>query len=310
MNKKIFAPVILMTAMLLSACSTTPKTTSLLDQTRMDYQAAQNNSNVQTLAPLEMRQADVAMNDANKAAKDNESSEKIDRLAYIAKQKIGVAQELAKQKQAEAAVADAAKARDQIRLEQRTNEADKAKMQADQAKAQADQARLAAQIAQGEASEAQRRAQEEQAKALEMQNRNAALEAQLADLQAKTTVRGIVITLGDVLFGVDQAKLNPDGMRTVQKLATVLQSNMQRTVLIEGHTDNTGSQAHNQDLSERRAAAVRSALVLMGVSRDRVEIKGYGEAFPIAENNNAQNRQLNRRVEIILSDVNGKITPR
>ncbi|BBB65006.1 membrane protein [Undibacterium sp. YM2] len=310
MNKKIFAPVMLMTAMVLSACSTVPKTTSLLDQTRMDYQAAQNNPNVQTLAPLEMRQADVAMNDANNAAKDNESSEKIDRLAYLAKQKIGIAQELAKQKQAEAAVADAAKARDQIRLEQRTNEADKAKMQADQAKAQADQARLAAQVAQGEASEAQRRAQEEQAKALEMQNRNAALESQLADLQAKTTVRGIVITLGDVLFGVDQSKLNPDGMRTVQKLATVLQNNMQRTVLVEGHTDNTGSHAHNQDLSERRANAVRSALVLMGVSRDRIETKGYGEAFPIAENNTAQNRQFNRRVEIILSDANGKILPR
>ncbi len=300
----------LMTAMVLSACSTVPKTTSLLDQTRMDYQAAQNNPNVQTLAPLEMRQADVAMNDANNAAKDNESSEKIDRLAYLAKQKIGIAQELAKQKQAEAAVADAAKARDQIRLEQRTNEADKAKMQADQAKAQADQARLAAQVAQGEASEAQRKAQEEQAKALEMQSRNAALESQLADLQAKTTVRGIVITLGDVLFGVDQSKLNPDGMRTVQKLATVLQNNMQRTVLVEGHTDNTGSHAHNQDLSERRANAVRSALVLMGVSRDRIETKGYGETFPIAENNTAQNRQFNRRVEIILSDANGKILPR
>lgn len=310
MNKKIFAPVMLMTAMVLSACSTVPKTTSLLDQTRMDYQAAQNNPNVQTLAPLEMRQADVAMNDANNAAKDNESSEKIDRLAYLAKQKIGIAQELAKQKQAEAAVADAAKARDQIRLEQRTNEADKAKMQADQAKAQADQARLAAQVAQGEASEAQRKAQEEQAKALEMQSRNAALESQLADLQAKTTVRGIVITLGDVLFGVDQSKLNPDGMRTVQKLATVLQNNMQRTVLVEGHTDNTGSHAHNQDLSERRANAVRSALVLMGVSRDRIETKGYGETFPIAENNTAQNRQFNRRVEIILSDANGKILPR
>lgn len=310
MNKKIFAPVILMTAMLLSACGTAPKTTSLLDQTRMDYQAAQNNPNVQTLAPLEMRQADVAMNDANKAAKDNESSEKIDRLAYIAKQKIGVAQELAKQKQAEASVADAAKARDQIRLEQRTNEADKAKMQADQAKSQAEQARLAAQIAQGEASDAQRKAQEEQAKALEMQNRNAALEAQLADLQAKTTVRGIVITLGDVLFGVDQSKLNPDGMRTAQKLAVILLNNMQRTVLIEGHTDNTGTHAHNQDLSERRANAVRSALVLMGISRDRIETRGYGEAFPIAENNTAQNRQFNRRVEIILSDVNGKILPR
>lgn len=310
MIKKIFTPALLLTVMLLAACSTTPKTTSLLDQTRMDYQAAQNNPNVLSLAPLEMRQAGVAMDDANNAAKDNESSEKIDRLAYLAKQKIATAQELSKQKLAEASVADAAKARDQIRLEQRTNEADKAKMQADQAKAQAEQARLAAQIAQGEAGDAQRKAAEEQARALEMQNRNAALEAQLADLQAKTTTRGIVITLGDVLFGVDQSKLNPDGMRTVQKLATVLQNNMQRTVLIEGHTDNTGTQAHNQDLSERRAGAVRSALVLMGVSRDRIETKGYGETFPVTENNTAQNRQLNRRVEIILSDVNGKVLPR
>ncbi|MDP1976403.1 OmpA family protein [Undibacterium sp.] len=310
MIKKIFTPALLLTAMLLAACSTTPKTTSLLDQTRMDYQAAQNNPNVLSLAPLEMRQAGVAMDDANNAAKDNESSEKIDRLAYLAKRKIATAQELSKQKLAEASVADAAKARDQIRLEQRTNEADKAKMQADQAKAQAEQARLAAQIAQGEAGDAQRKAAEEQARALEMQNRNAALEAQLADLQAKTTTRGIVITLGDVLFGVDQSKLNPDGMRTVQKLATVLQNNMQRTVLIEGHTDNTGTQAHNQDLSERRAGAVRSALVLMGVSRDRIETKGYGETFPVTENNTAQNRQLNRRVEIILSDVNGKVLPR
>ncbi|MFZ6872629.1 OmpA family protein [Undibacterium sp. Di27W] len=310
MNKKIFAPVILLTAMLLAACSTAPKTTSLLEQARMDYRAAQSNPNVQTLAPLELRQAEVAMNDANNAAKDNESSEKIDRLAYLAKQKTGVAQELTKQKLAEASVADAAKARDQIRLEQRTNEADQAKMQADQAKAQAEQARLAAQIAQGEASDAQRKAQEEQAKALEMQNRNATLEAQLADLQAKTTVRGIVVTLGDVLFGVDQSKLNPDGMRNVQKLALVLQNNPQRTVLIEGYTDNTGSQSHNQDLSERRAAAVRSALVLMGVSRDRVITKGYGESYPVVENDTAQNRQLNRRVEIILSDANGKISQR
>ncbi|MFZ6742865.1 OmpA family protein [Undibacterium sp. JH2W] len=310
MNKKIFTPVILLTAMLLDACSTAPKTTSLLDQTRMDYRAAQNNPNVQTLAPLELRQAEVAMNDANNAAKDNESSEKIDRLAYLAKQKVGVAQELTKQKLAEASVADAAKARDQIRLEQRTNEADQAKMQADQAKAQAEQARLAAQIAQGEASDAQRKAQEEQAKALEMQNRNATLEAQLAELQAKTTVRGIVITLGDVLFGVDQSKLNPDGMRNMKKLALVLQNNPQRTVLIEGYTDNTGTKAHNQDLSERRAAAVRSALVLMGVSRDRVITKGYGESYPVVENDTAQNRQLNRRVEIVLSDANGKISQR
>ncbi|MFZ6766364.1 OmpA family protein [Undibacterium sp. Di26W] len=301
--KKIFLPAALLTTLVLAACSSMPKTTSLLDQTRMDYQAAQNNPNIITLAPLEMRQATVAMDDANTAAKNDESSEKIDRLAYLAKQKIGVAQELTKQKMAEASVAAAAKTRDQIRLDQRTNEAD-------QAKAQAEQARLAAQIAQAEASDAQKRSLDEQAKANEIQGRNAALEAQLADLKAKTTERGIIITLGDVLFGIDQAKLTPEGMRTTQKLADVLQSNMQRTVLVEGYTDNTGSKAHNQDLSERRAGAVRSALVLMGVARDRIATRGYGEAYPAAENDSAQNRQLNRRVEIVLSDANGKTTPR
>jgi len=301
--KKIFLPAALLTTLVLTACSSMPKTTSLLEQTRMEYQAAQNNPNVSTLAPLEMRQATVAMDDANTAAKNDENSEKIDRLAYLAKQKIGLAQELTKQKMAEASVAAAAQTRDQIRLDQRTNEAD-------QAKAQAERARLAAQIAQAEASDAQKRSMDEQAKANEMQSRNAALEAQLADLKAKTTERGIIITLGDVLFGIDQAKLTPEGMRTTQKLADVLQSNMQRTVLVEGYTDNTGSKAHNQDLSERRASAVRSALVLMGVARDRIATRGYGEAYPAAENDTAQNRQLNRRVEIVLSDASGKTIPR
>ncbi|MFZ6658146.1 OmpA family protein [Undibacterium sp. TJN19] len=310
MNKKIFTPAALLLAMVLTACSTMPKSTSLLDQTRMDYQSAQNNPNTLSMAPLEMQQATAAMNDANNAAKNNESSETIDKLAYLAKQKIGVAQELTKQKMAEASVANAAKIRDQMRLEQRTNEAD-------QAKAQAEQAKLAAQIAQAEASDAQKRAmeeqrkaQEEQARNQEAQSRNAALEAQLADLKAQTTERGIIITLGDVLFGVDQAKLTPNGMRTTQKLADILNGNMQRTVLVEGYTDNTGSAPHNQDLSERRASAVRSALQLMGIAPERISIRGYGEKYPVAPNDNAQNRQLNRRVEIVLSDANGKINQR
>ena len=308
--KKLFLPVTILTTLILSACSSAPKTTSLLDQTRMEYRSAQNNPNVLTLAPLQMREASDAMENANKAAKDNESNEKIDKLAYLAKQKIGVAQELSKQKMAEASVADAAKARDQIRLDQRTNEAERAKAEADRAKSQADQAKLEAQVAQADAMNAQKVAQDEQAKNMEAQNRNAMLEAQLADLKAKTTERGIVVTLGDVLFGVDQAKLTPDGMRTVQKLADVLQNNMQRNVLIEGYTDNTGSKAHNQDLSERRAGAVRSALVLMGVGRDRISTRGYGEMYPAAENDSSVGRQLNRRVEILLSDANGKIIQR
>lgn len=303
-------PVLLAIAVLVSACSSMPKTTSLLDQTRSDYVMAQNNSKVTNYAPSEMKQAGDALAQANDAASKKESEEKIDKLAYLAKQKIALTQEVANQRSAEAEIANAGKERDQIRLDQRTMEANQANAKANQANAKAnqaiaiaDQSRLATQIAQDETVNAQRQAQEAQARA-------AQLEKQLSDLAAKQTERGIVITIGDVLFGTDQARLNPEGMRTTQKLADVLQQNPQRTVLIEGFTDSTGSAEHNQDLSERRASAVRSALQLAGVNRDRIAIRGYGLAYPVAANDTAQNRQLNRRVEIVLSDATGKISPR
>lgn len=296
MKKIITLPALLAIAVLLAACSSMPTTTSLLDQTRADYVTAQSNPKVASYAPLEMQQAGVAMAQANAAAKDDDSAEKIDKLAYLARQKIALTQEVAKQKAAEAEVASAGKERDQLRLDQRTNEANQAQMQAEQS-------RLAEQVAQGKTAEAQRKTQEAQARA-------AQLETQLADLAAKKTERGIVITLSDVLFGTDQARLTPDGMRTAQKLADVLQQNPQRTVLIEGFTDSTGAASYNQQLSERRATAVRSALSDMGVARERIAIRGYGESYPVAANNTSQSRQLNRRVEIILSDDSGKIAPR
>lgn len=296
MKNFYLTPILFAIAALVGACGSVPTTTSLLDQTRSDYRMAQSNPNVASYAPLEMKQAGDALEQANAAANHNDSAEKIDKLAYLAKQKIALTQEVAKQKSAEADVTSAGKERDQIRLDQRTNEAN-------QAKTSAEQSRQAAQVAQGETIEAQRKTQEAQARA-------AQLEAQLADLAAKKTERGMVITLGDVLFGTDLARLNSDGMRTAQKLANVLQNNPQRTVLVEGFTDSTGTAAHNQELSERRATAVRSALQELGVARERVAIRGYGEAYPVAANDTAQNRQLNRRVEIILSDDSGKITNR
>lgn len=282
MKNFYFTPTLLAIAALVGACSSGPATTSLLDQTRSDYRMAQSNPNVASYAPLEMKQASDALAQANAAASHNDSAEKIDKLAYLAKQKIALTQEVAKQKSAEAEVASAGKERNKIQLDQRTNEAN-------QAKESAEQSKLAAQQAQA---------------------RTAQLEAQLADLAAKKTERGMVITLGDVLFGTDLARLNSDGMRTAQKLANVLQQHPQRTVLVEGFTDSTGTAAHNQELSERRATAVRSALLELGVARERVAIRGYGESYPVAANDTAQNRQLNRRVEIILSDESGKITNR
>ena len=289
-------PALLAIAVLVGACSSAPRTTTLLDQTRSDYRVAQSNQNVASYAPQEMKQASEAMEQADAAASRPDSEEKINNLAYLAKQKIALTQEVAKQRAAEAAVAIAAKERDQMRLDQRTNEAN-------QARTSAEQSRLAAQRAQGEASEAQRKTQEAQARA-------AQLEAQLADLAAKKTERGMIITLGDVLFATNQARLNAEGMRTAQKLANVLQNNPERTVLIEGFTDSTGTAAHNQALSERRAGAVRNALQEQGIGRERIAIRGYGAAYPVAANDTAQNRQLNRRVEIVLSDEAGRTMPR
>ncbi len=162
----------------LGACSSVPRTTSLLDQTRVDYRAAQNNPSVARYAPLEMKQAGDAMDQANAAAEHSDSAEKIDKLAYLAKQKIALTQEAAKQKSAEAEIATSTKERDQMRLAQRTNEADKAK-------ADSQQANQVAQAALGEAAAAARRTDEAQRANREAQARAAQLEAQLADLSAK-----------------------------------------------------------------------------------------------------------------------------
>lgn len=282
-------PALLLIVALIGACSSAPTTTGLLDQARGDYRSAQGNPKVASYAAPEMLQATQAMDRANQASSNKDSAEEIDKLAYLAKQKIALTQEVAKQKTAEAEVGNASRERDQIRLDQRTDEAD--------------QAKRAAQLAQDEAAQAQRETQAAQTRA-------ATLEAQLAELAAKNTERGIVITLGDVLFATDQARLTPEGLRTTQKLADVLQQNPQRAVLIEGFTDSTGSSAYNQELSERRAGAVGSALQLMGVARERMAIQAYGEAYPVAANDTGARRQLNRRVEIVLSGDSGTIRQR
>jgi outer membrane protein OmpA-like peptidoglycan-associated protein len=140
--------------------------------------------------------------------------------------------------------------------------------------------------------------------------RSRQLEGQLKELDAKKTPRGLVITLGDVLFETGQAQIKAGGMRGVQKLADVLKEYPQQRVLIEGFTDSTGGSLYNQDLSDRRASAVRTALMDTGVSGDRIANRGYGETFPAASNATVAGRQQNRRVEIIVSEDGKTIPPR
>ena len=287
----------------LAGCSTVPTTTPTLDEARADFVAANNNPQVATYAQMEFKQAGEALDRANQAAAQRESLDTIDRLAYVAKQKIATAQEVAKTKAAEAEVANAARERDRVQLEARTAEADRAKRDAAAAQAQAAAAQAQAQDAQAQAAAAQQQAAQQA-------DRAARLEALLVELHAQKTERGMVVTIGDVLFATDRAELNANGMATVKKLAEIMTQNPDRTVMVEGFTDSTGSAAHNKDLSERRAASVAQALVGLGVPRERIGMRGYGEAFPVASNDTAANRQLNRRVEIVLSNAGAPIPPR
>lgn len=155
---------------------------------------------------------------------------------------------------------------------------------------------LELQMSSNEAAEARRRAKE--------------LQLQMEAMQAEQTDRGMVLTLGDVLFDLNQAELKASGEATVERLAEFMREYEERRVRVEGYTDSTGEASYNQELSERRANAVRDELLDMGISRDRVETKGFGEQYPVASNDTSGGRQQNRRVEIVISDEDGNIDSR
>lgn len=135
-----------------------------------------------------------------------------------------------------------------------------------------------------------------------LQARNSELEQQLRDLQAARTERGLVMTLGDILFTTGKAELTSGAYDRVDRLAQFMQRYPARTVKIEGHTDSTGNADGNLRLSESRAQAVRDALTARGVNPSRIAALGYGEAQPVASNGSDAGRQQNRRVDIVISD--------
>jgi outer membrane protein OmpA-like peptidoglycan-associated protein len=104
----------------------------------------------------------------------------------------------------------------------------------------------------------------------------------------------------DVLFATDSAALRPAAIARLRPLAGYLRAHSGARVAIDGHTDSRGSDAHNQDLSERRAQSVRDALDDMGVTRVRFRVAGHGESNPTATNATPEGMRLNRRVEVTL----------
>jgi len=296
MLKNQYFPMSLIAVAIFSGCSSVPPQNAALTDAHNIYNSARADPQVTTQAALELKEAGDSLNKADEALSKGQDTATVNHLSYVANQKVRIAQETAKRKTAESAVTSSGAKRDQASLEARTAEADAAKQQAATAQETANQ-QAAALVA------ASAKAERDQA-FIDQQ------EMQLKELNARKTDRGLVITLGDVLFSTNKAQLESGGMRNVRKLADFLKQYPQRRVLVEGYTDSTGSNSFNQELSDRRANAVRTALIDMGISSDRVTTRGYGEDFPVASNDTAASRQMNRRVEIILSDNNGNIAPR
>lgn len=280
------------TAAMLSGCASTPVNQSLTEA-RASYDTARTNPQITSLAPLELKEAGDSLSKADFAFSKGEAPATVNQLAYVAYQQVRIAQETAFRKTDELAVTNASAKRDQVRLAARTEEADSAKHQVaiiqETAKVQAEE--LAAASANAEHD----------------QQTISKQEKQLKELNAKQTKRGFVITVGDVLFSSGNAHLKAGGMHSIQKLASFLDQYPKYKVLIEGYTDNTGNAETNQKLSEHRADSVKVALLDKGIESDRVITRGYGKDFPVVGNDTRSNRQLNRRVEIVLSDENGNI---
>lgn len=318
-----FIPITLLALATVAACSSVPEN-SRLNEARRDFNDAQNTPRVVNLAPTELKQAGNALAKANDAAAKNEDEARVTHLAYVAKQRTAVAQETAKQKEAETAVINASTERSKIRLDARTQEADKAtkkaeasqrraedsQQQADASQRRAEKSQREADASQQQAAASQQQAEMSQQQTRDAEMRNDQLEAQLKELNAKKTDRGLVITLGDILFDTNKAELKSGAARSLKKIAGFMAQYPQRTAKIEGFTDNTGSADYNQDLSDRRANAVRTSLVDMGINSERITTQGFGKGSPIASNNTASGRQMNRRVEIIVSDDKGKVSSR
>jgi outer membrane protein OmpA-like peptidoglycan-associated protein len=272
MNIKLLTGISLAIAM--AGCATTPLTDPALESARTAVRSAEADPNVAKYAALDLQAAQNQLQIAETAAIHRDASG-IDQPAYLAQQNAKLAQLHAQAKADDALVAAGQTERDQIQLAARTREV------------------AAAEMARKEAE--QKAAQQA-----------AELQAQIAALKAKPTDRGLVLTLGDVLFDTGKAQLNPGAARNLDQLVAFLHDHPERHVEIDGYTDNVGSDSYNLDLSQRRADAVRQALVSQGIDPSRIVTKGYGKEFAVASNSEASGRQLNRRVEVVIGGASGE----
>lgn len=273
-------------AALVAGCSTTAEPNGTLDRAHAGYRSLQADPQAAQTAPTEMAQAGEALRTADAAWTQREQRGTVEHLAYLAQQRVAIARETAA-----------------ARMWEKSGATAKADAQAHRARGELALARQTTQDKSSELAVAQAGAEQDKARATD-------LEMQLKELNARQTDRGDIVSLGDVLFDSNRAEMRGSGQRDMTRLVAFLKQHPKRAALIEGFTDNQGSNDANVDLSQRRAMAVRDALVEQGVFAARLSTRGYGDAYPVASNTTAAGRQMNRRVEIVLSRDDGTVKAR
>ena len=308
--------VALLTSVLFTACASSPVPPPSLIAARSSVHNAELDVMVTTHAPMELKRAGDSLYRANSLFDKGAPLADIESAAYITQQQARTALAIAQAKGSDTAIAGAEVERERTRADMRTVEAARAQDQATVAQGQASTARAQASTARAEAGAAQAQAYSSeqrassaeqqtvlaQASASDAQLQASQLQQRLDAMQARPTERGMLVTLGDVLFEFNRADVRPAAQPSLRKLADFLQQYPTRRVLIEGHTDSVGAAGANELLSRRRAEAVDAALAGMGVSGQRVATVGYGEEYPIAGNATDTDRALNRRVEVYIAD--------
>src|SRR5690606_9028984 len=269
--------VLLLSSVLLTGCAMSPTRPAGAEYVRAKQMELQQNPDMITHARMELRDAEAAVQLAEQPLASDEAALAVHRI-YMADRMVEIARAKGETRLMEADRVLLGEERDAARLAARTREADQAHAEAASARtSQADAAALSAR----EAAELQR---------------------QIDMLEAEATERGLVLTLGDVLFATGSAQIQGGTNQNLEKLVSFLNQYPDRQVLIEGHTDNVGSAMFNENLSRQRAESVRQFLTSRGVDSRRLSVSGYGFERPVASNDNAMGRQQNRRVEVVIEN--------
>jgi outer membrane protein OmpA-like peptidoglycan-associated protein len=273
-----------------ASCATAPQSPEGAADVRSKLSVLQSDPRLADKAPVEIREAEAAVLLAEQpVGKDVALSE---HRIYMADHKVEIAMAKASTRYAEDQRANLSQKRDEMRLDARTLEADEAHRQAAASKS--------------EAATAQRKTEDARALAVvaaaDAASKADELQRQIDVLQAEATDRGLVLTLGNVVFATGRSDLKPSGTASLDKLVAFLNQYPDRTVVIEGHTDDVGSVEMNQTLSQHRADSVKSYLMSQGIQSGRLQASGIGETRPIADNLSESGRQQNRRVEIIITN--------